>query len=131
MRPLDEALQYGEERGGFVTLLLQHCKYISSCKTVPSKSRKSLESRTRHLLQQNTLTEDQFRHEHWRDVTATFAKEGLESRCEQKCEKSPNLTLKFSHAKSTLSRKRKWIRNSIDYESSDAVKLKQLGDQIV
>ena len=27
MRPLDETWQYGEEPGGFVTLLLQHCGY--------------------------------------------------------------------------------------------------------
>ena len=68
-------------------------------------------------------------------VIATFVKEGLESRCEQKCEKSQNLILKFSlltiHVKLTRSRKRKWSRNSIYHESSDVVKLKQLRDQMV
>ena len=35
------------------------------------------------------------------------------------------------HAKLTRSRNRKWSRNSIDHESSDAVKLKQLRDHMV
>ena len=90
--------------------------------------------RVQQILEPNTLTEDQF-DEHWRDIIATFGKEELESRCEKKCKKSRNPILKFSlltmHAKLTRSRKRKWIRNSIDYESSDAVKLKQLRDQMV
>ena len=106
--------------------------YKSSRKTASSNSRKSLESRTRQILEPNTLTEDQF-DEHWRDVIATFVKEGLEPRCEQKCKKSRNPILKFSlltvHVKLTLSRKRKWSRNSIDHESSDAVTLKQLRHQ--
>ena len=59
-------------------------------------------------LEPNTLTEDQI-DEHWRDVTATFVKEGLESRCEQKRKESRNSILKFSlltmHAKLTRSRK--------------------------
>ena len=46
-----------------------------------------------HILEPNILTEDQF-DEHWRDVIATFVKEGLESRCEQKCKKSRNSVLK-------------------------------------
>ena len=62
-----------------------------------------------------------------------YIREGrLESCCEQK---SRNLILKFSLltmlVKLTLSRKGKWSRNSIDYESSDAVKLKQLRDHMV
>ena len=85
-------------------------------------------------IEPNTLTEDQF-DERWREVTVTFVKEEVESRCEQKCKKPRYLVLKFSllvmHAKLTLSRKRKWSRNSIDYESSDAVKLKQLINQMV
>ena len=68
--------------------------------------------------------------EHWRDFIATFVKEGLESSCEEECEKSRNPILRFSlltmHGKLTLSRKRKWSWNSVDHESSDAVKLKQL-----
>ena len=96
--------------------------------------KKSLESRTRQILEPNTLTEDQF-DEHWRDVSAAFVKEGLESLCEQKCKKSRDSILKFSlltmHAKLTRSRKRKWILDSIDHESSDAVKLKQLRDPMV
>ena len=73
--------------------------------------------------------------EHWRDAIATFVKEGLESHCGLKCKKSRNPFLKFSlstmHARLTLSRKRKWSRNSVDHESSDVVKPKQLGDQMV
>ena len=61
-------------------------------------------------------------------------KHGLESRCEQKCKNSRNPILKFSlltvHAKLTRNRKRKWSRNSIDYETSDAVKPEQPRDQI-
>ena len=72
---------------------------------------------------------------HWRDVIVTLEKKGLEVRCEQKCRKSRNPILKFPlitmHVKLTLSRKRKWTRNSIDHESSDAVILKQLRDQMV
>ena len=110
MRPLDEARQFGEEPGGFGTLLLQHCWCKSSNKTAKSKSQKSLESPTRQILESNTLTEDQ-PDEHWRDVTATFVKEGLESRCGQKCEKSRDPILKFSlcmmHTKLTRSQKRR------------------------
>ena len=82
----------------------------------------------------STLMEDQF-DEHWRDVIVTFVKEGLESRCGQVCKKSQDLILKFSlltiHVKLTRSQKRKRSRNSIDHESSDAVKPKQLRDQMV
>ena len=46
-------------------------------------------------MEPNTLMEDQF-DEHWKDVIATFVKEGLESRCEQKCKKSRDPILKFS-----------------------------------
>ena len=59
-------------------------------------------------------------------------KAGLESRCEQKCKKSRDPILKFSlltmHAKL---QKRKWSMNSTDHETSDAVKLKQLREQMV
>ena len=101
---------------------------------IASKSRTSLESRTRQISEPNTLTEDQS-DEHWRGLIATFVKEGLESHCEQRCKRSRNPILKFSlftmHVKLTLSRKRKWSRNSIDHESSDAVKLTQLRDEMV
>ena len=105
----------------------------NSRKMALSKSRKSLETRTRQINEPNTLTEDKF-DEHCRDVIATFVKEGLESRCKHKCKKSQN-PLKFSlltvHEKLTHSQQRKWSRNSIDHESSDAVQLKQLRDQMV
>ena len=75
----------------------------------------------------NTLTEDRFE-EHWSDVTVTFVKEGLESRCGQRCKKSRDPILKFSlsmmHTKLTRSQKRIWSLNSIDSKSSGAVKLK-------
>ena len=78
--------------------------------------------------------EDEF-DEHWKDVIVTFVKEGLEARCEQKCKKSRDPILMFSlltmHAKLTRSQKRKWSLNSVDHESSAAVKLKQLRDHMV
>ena len=46
---------------------------------VKVKITKSLKSRTRQILEANTLTADQF-DEHWREVIVTFLKEGLESR---------------------------------------------------
>ena len=95
-----------------------------------SKSRKSLESRTNPA----DLRTEHF-DEHWRDVIAAFVKEGLESHCEQKCKNSRSPIQKFSlltmQVKWTLSLKWKWSRNSIDLESSDAAKLKQLRDQMV
>ena len=64
--------------------------------------------------------------EHWRDFIATFVKEWLESSCEQECEKTRNPILRFS-----LLTKRKCSWNSVDHESSDEVKLKQLRDHMV
>ena len=43
----------------------KHCVGMTEDK---SKTRKSVESRTRQILEPNTLTEDQF-DEHWRGVT--------------------------------------------------------------
>ena len=61
---------------------------------------------------------------HWRDVTVTFAKEGLVSHCGQSCKKPRDTILKLSlsmvHTKLTR-----------DGESSDAGKLKQLRNQTV
>ena len=133
-RPLDEAKQYNEEPGEFGTLPLQHCGCKSSHKTAESKSRKSLEPRAWQISEPDILTEDQFE-EHWKSVTVTFVKEGLESRCGQKCDKSRDHVLKFSlsvmQVNLTRSQKRKSSLNSIDDESSDAVNLKQLRDQMV
>ena len=113
---------------------LQPCGYKSSQKTSKSKSRISLEPRTRQISEPNILTKDQFEG-HWKCVIVSFVKEGLESRCGQKCKKSRDPILKFSlsmmHAKLTRSQTRKWSQESFDDESSDAVKLKQLRDKMV
>ena len=57
------------------------------------------------------------------------------SRCEQKCQKSRDPILEFSLltmlAKLTSVKNGSGVGNSIDHESSDAVKRKQLRDQIV
>ena len=81
-----------------------------------------------------TLKADQFE-ERWRGVTVTFVKDGQESRCVQKCKKSRDPILKFSlsmmQTKLTRSQNRTWSPDSIDGESSDAVKPEQLRDQVV
>ena len=81
-----------------------------------------MESGTRQILEPNALTADQVE-EHWRGAIVTFVKEGLDSRCGQKCKKSRDPILKFSlsmtHVKLSRSQKRKWSLDSIDGESSD------------
>ena len=78
-----------------ILLLAEYCGCKSSQETAWSKSRKSLEYRNREILEPNASTEDNFEG-HWGDVTATFVKEGLESRCQQKCKKSQIFILKFT-----------------------------------
>ena len=71
--------------------------------------------------------------EHWRDVIATFVKERLELHCEQQEFTRDHLqvfTVDDACEADTQSEP-KWSQNSIDHESSDAVKLKQRRDPMV
>ena len=101
-----------------------------------SKAQKSLGYRKRQTLEPNTLTEDQF-DEHWRGITVTFVKEGLgialRADAREITRSHPEVfTVDHACEVDTQSGNGHGVGTVlIDYESSDAVKLKQLRDQMV